>query len=53
MQWLTECLKSRGREFQAEGAAWENEQCPDVLVFMCRMRRVLESEDKRSCLGGE
>ena len=31
----------------------ENERCPNVLVFMCGMRRVLESEEERSCLDGE
>ena len=44
---------SRGREFQTEGAAWENERCPNVLVFMYGMRRVLESDEERSCLDGE
>ena len=38
---------SRGREFQTEGAAWENERCPNVLVFMCGLRRVLESDEER------
>ena len=47
------CLISRGREFRTEGTAQENERCPNVLVFMCGMRRVLESEEERSCLGGE
>ena len=50
MQWLTICLISLGREFQTEGAAWENERCPNVLVFMCGMRRVLESKEERSFL---
>ena len=40
------CLISRGREFQAEGAAWENEVCPNVLVFMSEMHRLLESGEK-------
>ena len=35
---------SRGREFQTEGAAWENEQRQNVLVFMCGMHGVLESD---------
>ena len=46
-------LISRGGEFLAEGAAWENEQCPNVLVFMCGMRRVLDLEEEGSCLDGE
>ena len=53
MQWLTICLISLGREFQTEGAAWENEQSPNVLVFMCGMRRVLEPEEEQSCLDRE
>ena len=47
------CLISRGREFHAEGATWENERCPNVLVFMCGMRRVRVSEEEWSCLDGE
>ena len=39
------CLMSWGREFQTEGAAGENERCPNVLVFVCGMRRVLESDE--------
>ena len=31
----------------------ENERCPNVLLFMCGMRRVLESEEEQSCLDGE
>ena len=31
----------------------ENERCSNVLVFMCGMRRVLESEEEQSCLDGE
>ena len=34
-------------------AAWENELCPNVLVFMCEMRRALESDEERSRLDGE
>ena len=45
-------LISRGREFQAEGAAYENERFPNVLVLTCGIHRVLESEE-RSCLDGE
>ena len=30
-----------------------NEQSPNVLVFMCGIRGVLESEEKWSCLDGE
>ena len=41
------------REFQTEGAAWENDRCPNVLVFMYGMLRVLESDEKGSCLNGE
>ena len=33
MQWLTECIISRGREFQAEGAAYENQRFPNILVL--------------------
>ena len=33
VDWM--CLLSRGREFQTELGAWENEQCPDVLVLNC------------------
>ena len=47
------CLMSLGREFQTETAAWENEWCPNVLVFMCGMHRVLESDEEWSCLDGE
>ena len=35
------------------GAAWENEQFLNVLVFVCGMHRVLESEEEQSCLDGE
>ena len=41
-------LISRGREFQAEGAAYENERFPNVLVLTRGIRRVLESERERS-----
>ena len=36
------------------GWGWggEREQCPSVLVLTCGMRRVLESEEKRSSLDG-
>ena len=45
---------SRGREFQAEGAAYENERFPNVLVLTRGIRRrVLGSERERSCLNGE
>ena len=54
MQWLTEyVLISQGRVLQTEGLVQENEQCPNDLVFMRGMRRVLESEEERSCLDGE
>ena len=46
------CLISPGREFQTEGAAWKNVRCPNVLVFMCGMRGVLESEEERGCAAG-
>ena len=53
MQWLTQYVQFHETELQTEGAAWENERCPNVLVFMCGMRRVLGSEEERSCLDGE
>ena len=43
------CLITRNREFQTEGAAWQNERCPNVFVS----RRVLVSEEERSCLDGK
>ena len=46
-------LISLGREFQAEGAAYENERFPNVFVLTCGIRKVLESEEERSCLDGE
>ena len=45
-------LISRGREFQEQGAAYENERFPNVLVLTCGIRRV-ESERERSCIDGE
>ena len=46
-------LISQGREFQAEGAAYEHELFPNVLVRTCGIRRVFESEEERRCLDGE
>ena len=46
-------LISWGREFQAEGTAYENERFPNVFVLKRGIRRVLESEEERSCLDGE
>ena len=39
-------LISRGREFKAEGAAYETERFPNVFVLTCGIRRVLESEEE-------
>ena len=36
---------SRGREFQAEVAAYENERFPNAFVLTCRFRRVRVSEE--------
>ena len=46
------CLISRDRELQTEGAVQQKERCPHVLLWTCGMRRVLESEEERSCLDG-
>ena len=46
-------LISRGRTFQAEGAAYEKERFPNAFVLTRGIRRVLESEEERSCLDGE
>ena len=46
-------LISRGREFQAEEAAYENERFLNVFALTCKIRRVFESEEERSCLDGE
>ena len=54
MQWLTECVKSHEAENSRQKEQHsKNEQCPNVLVFMCKMRGVLESEEEPSCLDGE
>ena len=40
------CLILRSGDFKTDGAANENERCPNVLVSVCGIRGVLESEEE-------
>ena len=43
MQLLTDFVYfHKAENFRTEGAADESEQCPNVLIFICGMGRVLE-----------
>ena len=56
MQWLTECIDFMGQRIPGRRSSIlynENERFPNVLVLMREIRRVLESEEERSCLDGE
>ena len=54
MQWLTECLISRGERIpDRRSSIMKMSGFPNVLVLTCGIRIVLESERERSCLDGE